>query len=401
MSSGQRKIGKVVSITHTDLDGYFSGYIVREVFSKAEEFVQFNVGYHELTDKLHEVFQINNNVRTHQGELVITDLNLKEEDAQIIVNNSAIFSRITIIDHHYNSPVVVKLLSETDNCTFVHSKGVSATKLAFDYFTNTEGHFSKKGEHLSDYVKQVNAWDVHDFSDMAIFKRGQVLNDVFNDVMDNYREWTPDYVKNKVFNWIIKNWIHDVSIYKHTLSLFEFELKENVLNKFNPTEIFTDIDIEEVIDIKYEDFVYKVSNIEGMSHKQGLAAMAACIAMLTNELGDLGFSFVDCKEYRYAIKSERLPFPLLHHLLYTFDAIDGIFMINQPKGNFPGKVEIRQCSLRPGIDMSQIARVFGGGGHYNAAGFPYPKDIALDTLENKITVNVVTYIQKVGLLIEE
>ncbi len=77
-------------------------------------------------------------------------------------------------------------------------------------------------------------------------------------------------------------------------------------------------------------------------------------------------------------------------LLRNIDSVDISFLIKEDQ---PGhyRVSLRSNQL---VDVSQVAAIFGGGGHFNASGFSYEGD--LNSLKEKIIKEVQAYKENEG-----
>lgn len=87
----------IISLSHTDLDGYGSQYVIDKALSGMKNIEYLNADYHELTDYLN---MIDSRMLGKNTLLLVTDLNFNDE--QIEICNKMINRGMTVIviDHH-------------------------------------------------------------------------------------------------------------------------------------------------------------------------------------------------------------------------------------------------------------------------------------------------------------
>lgn len=361
----------IAIVSHTDLDGYYSSFLVNTAL---KDFIykdidisvdEYHVGYSEIYDTLVKVFA---NVKDNaQIVLYITDLGINEKIAELIVENKNKLEALYVFDHHNNDQNVLDKL-ETLPGQIVVQKGFSASKLIFDNYVNINSPNIKK------MVRYVNAWDIHDFNNYEDFEIGQMLNDLFYDLIEHYYGWCPREIQAQVMNCfmdVLTDTIdattfesvkeQDLAIRRFIHKTFlEYTFYNSLRDRIVKTE-FNDKHLENV-----QQAIYT------LGFKQSNAAMAAYIATVTSTMSGIKTIQTPFGDYRYIVDENRMGMELVHHLIYTFGVIDAIFLIRN--GEVNKRVEIRQNSLKSGLDMSALAKTFGGGGHYNASGFPLAKD---------------------------
>lgn len=93
----------IISLSHTDLDGYGSQFIIHNSIGTKKEIEYLNADYHELTDYL---VSIDSRLLGKDTLLLITDLNFNDEQIEICNRMINRGMTVIVIDHHNTKSVL-------------------------------------------------------------------------------------------------------------------------------------------------------------------------------------------------------------------------------------------------------------------------------------------------------
>ncbi len=153
----------VINISHNDLDGYGAAFILSKAI-KVNEAVHVNYG--EIKEALQKI----GNTINDDIFIVITDLNLNEEEFAYLNT----FKNWLVIDHH-GGDFPQSLNKEYPN-NYILNTTISATKGTFDYFKQDLKAFFKFNDFINfeKLTNIVNAYDMWDEQN-ALFTKGMFL----------------------------------------------------------------------------------------------------------------------------------------------------------------------------------------------------------------------------------
>ena len=154
----------VINISHNDLDGYGSSYILNKAV-RVNEAVHVNYG--EIRQALQKVGSI---INEHLF-IVITDLNLNKDEFEYLHCN---FKNWLVIDHHGGE--YPEFLSKEYPNNYILNTSISATKGTFNYFKEDLRSFFKFNDMISfeKLVNIINAYDMWDEQN-PLFTKGMLL----------------------------------------------------------------------------------------------------------------------------------------------------------------------------------------------------------------------------------
>jgi len=344
-------------ISHIDLDGYTCSHIVASVHTDPDTLRQTNVDYGELTEHLITVLSAVDPVNPLE-ELLITDLNLKTDAVDAILQYRDRYRLLTLIDHHQNDEREMDRLDENVNCRLVLDPAYSATWLTAHHLCDEQ---YLTGSFLA-LVEIVDAYDMYQVGDTARFPLGYVLNEWFMDVINQARPvLAPEGVR------ILSNEL--LSFYKD-ISL-ELQIKYpaaevcDLLYQLLMESIHVDIP-ERFRDIGLidPDRYHATDNaVHCSAYPQRVAALLAAAG-----IGPHGIAqdyLIEIDDVTLLMSPVKLPRGVLFQLMYTLGVVDIHVMMTD---SVKGRVEFRQHKLKPHVDLSQVAHLWGGGGHIGAAG---------------------------------
>lgn len=189
----------VIHLSHTDLDGYGSGLVVHDFMNAVPEYgklFQYNCDYGQIMSFLEEMENEHKNTAYADISLLITDLNVCQEEILKIIE---IFGKDKwfVIDHHVNGPMEIKNYPE--NC--IIDKNRCATKLTFDtlceYMTIhnlDETDFNNRK--LNIFSSTVNVYDLYLRQSFLDFNLGTWFTNIINTCLFE----TPGLKRNYFYN---------------------------------------------------------------------------------------------------------------------------------------------------------------------------------------------------------
>jgi len=151
---------KVYHLSHTDLDGYSCQLITSKIYDNIE-FINSNYGQ-EIDERLAQIVkQVSKN-----DMVLITDLNIDLQQAKYIDEKAKeIGFELVLLDHHKSGEDCASLYE-----WYTLDVSRSATKITYDYFS-TKSDISE----LEYYVECVNAFDIWLQEQTELFELGKVL----------------------------------------------------------------------------------------------------------------------------------------------------------------------------------------------------------------------------------
>ncbi len=182
---------KVYHLSHTDLDGYACQFLTYKIFDDIE-FFNSNYGT-EIDEKLQEIFKKIEESKKENFLILITDLNLTEEQAKLFLDLKEKSSKnieILLLDHHITGEELAKKYK------WYHLDTTkSATKLTYEYFVKEH----KELEKFADFVEIVNAIDIW-LKESDRFEMGKVCMRLIKDSNEINRMLFPnEHSKYKFF----------------------------------------------------------------------------------------------------------------------------------------------------------------------------------------------------------
>jgi oligoribonuclease NrnB/cAMP/cGMP phosphodiesterase (DHH superfamily) len=310
---------KFLQLTHTDLDGY-TCKLMTSIYIQ-NEFDCYHLNYDNIIRKLNYLIKTEHN--DYSG-IIITDLDISNELFILIYQISKEFNiPFLIFDHHQNS-LKLKEKYETfknknDNLYFeVADDHECATKLYYKFLSNNLEIENINEVRLDCIIETINDWDTFSFKD----KEGNILNE--NALkLNNY---------TKLFG------------FDATLELITNYIKVSGNMLFNDNEESSLSTYQFIIDKEYERQnknikVIEDINIDGINYTIGFISCNDNISEIASKIA------VDYK-----------------------DEVD--FVVNL---NFVYRSASFRC-YSDDIDLSMIAKHFGGGGHKKASACPITVD---------------------------
>ena len=301
---------KILSISHTDLDGYGAQYIVSKALRNYD--VSFiNLDYSDVLAYFQETdFTVYN-------EVVITDLNLSSLIIDIIKKHIDAGVNFTVIDHHETNGV--------DGLNWYNlDKTCSAALGAYNYyFIDEYGNIDKGSEKLQEFAQLVSIYDIWQTTD-SLFNKATFISDIVFSVPLVYKNSKRDFMFSLFDTFISENWI------KYPVQ-----------------------DIEKW----YIDFLYSIDSASDMPSKQ---------RVLLSEFPDFK---LDVQNNQYTILGQvvsvvSIPSVNFQYLSHKYlEEVDPDAVLIKYSDRESGSVRSQNGKA---VD---IARELGGGGHKNAAGF--------------------------------
>jgi len=303
-------------ISHNDLDGYGCLFVSATKFSDLQ---YYNLDYSE-TQQIPEIIEKWDKVYNYD-KIYITDLNLKED----IIKELNKFNNIVIVDHHIWDYDYTKY----ENIEFHIDNTKCATKAYYELVSDLDN--------IRNSIELINIYDLWK-TDNEYFGVASVLNDWFYEILKD----------NKIFDNKLRVELIITLLFRFS-QLFD-ELKE----KYN-----TDYLIEELENIKssfIRDIITDKFN-EPISNKMLLAKIQLENYKEFTEINNFKISNISSDIFQ-VISS-----------LYLDNNPNKICINYQRKANDDLTSFINTISIRSRNEKArEIAKMFGGGGHPNAAG---------------------------------
>ena len=208
----------VIHISHIDLDGYGSSYIVKSLITEGI-LCQFNTNYGEIIETLKKL-GITSNMK-----VLITDLNLSLDEAEYL---DSLTENWLVVDHHGTGKSTQEMYPDnyyldTTRC---------GTKLIYDLINCTK--FNNNNRHFKDIVNMVNTYDLWNKEDDINFKIGMLIS---------------HYIKNIPF-------IDNSMIHKYIGFLFDTIVPGALMSSVNAIESFYQTNFDAFLDREFGDYTY-------------------------------------------------------------------------------------------------------------------------------------------------
>lgn len=171
---------RIFHLSHTDLDGYSCQLVTKEFFDSVH---CYNSNYgNEVTAKLEQIESHMSRFSAKEPKmLLITDLNITKDECKLV---EKISSRLTfmghnitikLLDHHKSGEAIAK-----DYDWYFLDNSRCATLITYDWCREK---LPNKTVHkdLAEFVRSVNAYDIWLTDDEARFEFGKVLNRLLMD----------------------------------------------------------------------------------------------------------------------------------------------------------------------------------------------------------------------------
>ena len=237
----------VLHLSHTDLDGYGSGLVVRDFFEACPEHgkvLQYNCDYGHIMPFLEEMQEEYKNQSYINVGLIITDLNVCRDEISKIIE---IFGHNWyVIDHHVNGPM--EILNYPSNCTIDGS--ICATLLTFNTLVkymkyhelDTENFDNRK---LNIFTSTVNVYDLYLRQSFLDFNLGTWFTNIINTCVLEAPGLKRNYFYN-VFNQFhssahVKYPVLDKRLIEFNYQYIERSWPDHEELRFILTEIYPDL----------------------------------------------------------------------------------------------------------------------------------------------------------------
>lgn len=337
----------IYHLSHTDLDGYGCQAIVDMTMKCKVFYGNANYGLEVMT-MLESIFSSILSTR-HRGEMdkilvLITDLNLTDEQAEYVEENRLFHKNVEVVllDHHISGKDVAL---KYDWYHLDTTK--SGTVLTYEFLTEKFG--IRKFYECELLCSVVNAYDLWE-EDNEFFARGKIASYYLNTI-DKFvprRDFEECYsqIVRRFVSTIGDKWCgeydHDEELYlKMRKAIMQFSL--NYSNDYelevktlqDATEVFTVIDILDELN-SYESFQAGV--LTNVSVNEELVELGLMIYITKNSISS----------------------SVMNKVLKIKRSYKAIAVVNEN-----GNVALRSTGK---LDVSELAKCLGGGGHKNAAG---------------------------------
>lgn len=302
---------KIKLVTHNDLDG-IGCYIVLSSFIGAENIDVSFVDYGDI-DK--EVGNVIENIDNYM-KLFITDISVKDEDVinsicKLVENDE---NKVTLLDHH-KTALELNKYNWAKVCVDIDGRVTCGTELMFKYckdkgikkittIFDIKNCFSKEKITLDAFVELIRRYDTWEWYNVYNDVQSKNLNDLL-------------YILGK--EAFIEKFLAKVSM---TNSFVLFDDMDKMLIEQRQKEIDSYISKmnERIYDVNVKDYLGGVVFAENFTSELG------------NELGRLNPKY------------------------------DFILIIKMSSGGMSFR------TVKEDVDVSEIAKLFGGGGHSKASG---------------------------------
>jgi len=347
-------------ISHIDLDGYACSRLVLMTESCEDLLVQSNVDYGQLTQHLESVLSAVKPAAP-LNRLIVTDLNLRTADVDVLLKYQDRFRHLVLIDHHQNSPKDLERLRRAVECDLIIDVGSSATKLTSNYLFG--GLLEQDDDAMGGLLALINAYDLYLVENQRMFPFAYVLNDWFMDLVTQARHVLTDYGVRELTDYLFR------SLTFEGLGLIEDPLSGYGLERFYQ-DLMAVISEDSVLDmgVVTQSITEEVAELTDpvvahSAYPQRVDALLA--AMAIGPHGKANTYITKENGISILLSPIKLPRGILHQLMYTLEVVHIHVILTDAE---KGRVEFRQHKLKPNVDLSVIAGNWGGGGHIGAAG---------------------------------
>lgn len=372
---------KIYHLSHTDLDGYGCQAVVEhfrtgmyqmfrrsetkaskvdEILEDKEPLIKLDVEYfnsnygEEITKTLIHIFKLIKSYRasgnTDEILLLITDLNLTEEQAKFVENiNGFENAEVVLLDHHISGKDVAK-----DREWYILDTTSSATMLTFLYFFKMFYPDRERSEtdimELAKIVDTYDLWIEDRDLDFAIGK-------CFSFYLDSVNHYVPRKIYQQQHDGIVRDLVFHVS--------YAYDTDKKVY------DLFRHVVIEYVKDT-YELDSYPASlqdAIELIDVKSILAELDCSVSERATILNSVGIPPYRDRHVTVELgvyySDKHISSSVMNKVLKEKPEIFGLMVINPS-----GTASLRSIGM---LNVSKIAKLFGGGGHICAAGCKFER----------------------------
>lgn len=356
-------MNKFIHISHNDLDGYASSFVVSNCVSNNVDYQQYNLDYSDVLKTVEEVVTHLNSIE-QKSLLLITDLGLNEElfSLLMLLKDDV---ELRFVDHHVVKDDLIEDVEnyskESKNKHFLINRSRCATSLIHDeivflsnyrpeYF-NYDNHILTKNGKFNDFLRFSQ---LVDYYDRWLREDQNAINfmSIFSDLV----------IKSKfIFTSTKQKFINEMFLHFVSAGVFYeyFELKK------------------QTVDSDYNDLIQDIFNkveIEIMKKKKELNKIKS--SCLTAEQATILYeydSFENLVFYNKKLNAEAVSFSVLANIDSTVfqnlsaeflrlnkDGVNVIINLNEKEGTI---------SFRSATEFAnKFAVLLGGGGHPNAGG---------------------------------
>lgn len=363
---------KIYHLSHTDLDGYGCQAVVehfrtgtyqkyRNSSKGKEPHIKLDVEYfnsnygEEITKTLTYIFKLMKIYRergnTDEMLLLITDLNLTEEQAKFVEENinGLENTEVVLLDHHISGKDVAK-----DRKWYRLDTTSSGTMLTFLYFFKMFYPDTERSENdIMSLAKIVNAYDLWQEHKEKEFAIGKIFSFYLNSVNHYvprkiYQQHHDGIVRDLVF-YVSYNYPNDKMVY----DLFRHVIIEYVKDAYELLSYPESLqDAIELIDVKciLAELDCSVSDRATILNSVGVPPYRDNHVVL-----ELGVYYSD----------KHISSSVMNKVLKEKPELFGLMVINPS-----GTASLRSTGK---LDVSKIAKLLGGGGHLCASGCKFER----------------------------
>lgn len=333
---------RIKHISHEDLDGEFafvlSAYAKRHTVPKSIDYtgIQPNELYNEILLETIPYLDIYDLV-------IITDLNISEEVYQILDQYN---EKFLVFDHHINKLTNENgefendwlIINSHEDVEYIDSRlkkvvvrrKTCATKLYWNYLKETQRGISERNNHLVEgLVDIVRIYDTYEFRNSS----------------DDFP--TERYKLCKAFAPKVNMLFHAIPSYLFMEYMISFINRNKPLSRLLSSDDKYPM-IKYIIDNEHEKNEIYVHRKVKSTYIDNFHGVKTGIVFSDSNISEIGYK-----------------------VLQTKPEIDMCMIIN-------GNMISLRSRIGSDIDVSEIASVYGGGGHVNASGFTLSKDELFD-----------------------
>ncbi len=315
---------KTLLITHDDLDGVSCGIVLES--AKGSWLSEINYrNYDDIDQSIRSL--IESERHKEFDRIFMTDISFKKNDEIIKLINDNIKDKFILLDHHKTA----EWLNEYEWAmvkTELNGRLTCGTELVFQYMKDTNRiDMSSNIKFLfEEFVEMVRLYDTFDFK--------RVIADMPADITAIDEEMA------EKFNRAVAS--EELNTYMHFVGLFNFN-----------DEMIDNIYCQDMIITPEMEGIISCLNAQKMEYvKQKITEYE-----YTNELFE-GY----CVALVYA---EKYASDIGYRINIADNSMDFVAIVD------PSKNTISLRSRDGGVDVGEVAKKYGGGGHKNAAGVKY------------------------------
>ncbi len=330
----QHKDSTVFNLTHTDMDGWISAYMVEHFF---EDVHLFAADYWTIDKDIDLMIQaiMTNDSKNNSNIIIVTDLNITERQLLILEE----FHTVVVLDHHITGEPAALLHNN-----YLLDDTRSAALITYDTLSEAFNYSEQKLQMLAQAVSIYDIWQIHQYPQIhsrMIFFAGKfketwnicngnyTLIEQYTDILAKMITYSIDYIEEPIYtieiDYITKmhRWLKEM--YFHTDNN---EQKKLLTNTNYPTDI-------RLLALHYGTFIQKAEIIE----IDGIRLFV--------------FSDINSKLFQY-ISNWQFQDPN--------NNFENVIMLNH--NTISGSVALRSKEL----DTTPYAKQLGGGGHKCSSG---------------------------------